>query len=154
CWRERAEADEQEATRLRASLTALLDANRTGTGWLFAEGMNWDSQPQVLDLLHDRGHLVRSTEDETLSALNDTDPLVPLLRAYRTVHKQVGTYGAFWLTDYVHPRTQRLHADYLQLGSRAGRMSCTRPNVQNIPRSAAYRRAIAAPEGRCLLKAD
>jgi len=54
----------------------------------------------------------------------------------------------------VHPRTHRVHADYLELGSRAGRMSCHKPNVQNMPRSAVYRRAIAAPEGRCILKAD
>src|SRR5262249_13310420 len=139
---------------LRASLTALLDASRTGTGWLFAEALNWDSQPQVLELLRSRGHVVESTEDETLATLDDADPLVPLLRAYRAVQKNVSTYGRFWVTDYVHPRTQRIHADYLLLGSRAGRMSCTRPNVQNIPRGAAYRRAIAAPAGHCLLKAD
>ena len=154
CWQERAEADEHEATRLRAELTTLLDASRTGSGWLIAEAMNWDSQPQVLALLHTRGHRVASTEDETLATLDETDPLIPLLRAYRVAQKTVNTHGGFWCNDYVHPQTGRIHADYLQLGSRAGRMSCTRPNVQGIPRSAAYRRAIAAPDGSCILKAD
>jgi DNA polymerase-1 len=154
CWQQRAEADEREATQLRASLTALLDESRTGTGWLFAEALNWESPPQVLELLRSRGHGVASTEDETLVTLDEKDPLVPMLRAYRAAQKNVSTYGLFWLRDYVHPRTHRLHADYLQLGSRAGRMSCHKPNVQNMPRSAVYRRAIAAPEGRCILKAD
>jgi DNA polymerase-1 len=154
CWQQRAEADEREAARLRASLTTLLDESRTGTGWLFAEAMNWDSQTQVLELLRNRGHGVWSTEDETLATLDDADPLVPVLRSYRAAQKNVSTYGVCWVGDYVHPRTQRLHADYLQLGSRAGRMSCTKPNVQNIPRRASYRRAIAAPEGHCILKAD
>jgi DNA polymerase-1 len=153
-WRERAEADAREAARLRASLTTLLDDSRTGTGWLFAEAINWESQPQVLELLRSRGHGVASTEDETLAALDEQDPLVPMLRAYRAAQKNVSTYGLFWLRDYVHPRTHRVHADYLELGSRAGRMSCHKPNVQNMPRSAVYRRAIAAPEGRCILKAD
>jgi DNA polymerase I len=154
CWQQRAEADEREAARLRTSLTALLDESRTGTGWLFAEAINWESQPQVLELLRNRGHVVWSTEDETLASLDEADPLVPMLRAYRAVQKDVSTYGTFWVRDYVHPRTHRLHADYLQLGSRAGRMSCTKPNVQQIKRSDAYRQAIAAPAGRCLLKAD
>ena len=154
CWQERAASDERETTRLRAALTTLLDESRLGTGWLFADAMNWDSQPQVLDLLRSRGHMVWSTEDETLASLDETDPLVPLLRDYRAAQKHVSTYGTFWVTDYVHPRTGRIHADYFQLGSRAGRMSCTKPNVQNIPRRAAYRRAIAAPDGHCLLKCD
>jgi DNA polymerase-1 len=154
CWQERAVADAQQAADLRAALTALLDASRTGSGWLFAEAVNWDSQPQVLDLLRNRGHGVSNTEDETLATLDDADPLVRLLRAYRAAQKAVSTYGVDWVGDRVHPRTQRLHADYLQLGSRAGRMSCIKPNVQNVPRNARYRRAIAAPDGRCLLKAD
>jgi DNA polymerase I len=154
CWQQRAEADQAEAAQLAASLAALLDESRTGTGWLFAEAVNWESQPQVLELLRNRGHMAANTDDDTLATLEDADPLVPMLRTYRAAQKRVSTYGSFWLTDYVHPRTQRLHADYLQLGSRAGRMSCTKPNVQNIPRSAAYRRAIAAPAGHCLLKAD
>jgi DNA polymerase-1 len=154
CWLGRAEADERKAARLRADLTGILDGSRTGSGWLFAEAVNWDSQPQMLELLRSRGHHVESTEDETLAALDESDPLVPALRAYRAAQKNVSTYGAFWVTDYVHPRTQRIHADYFQLGTVAGRMSCKQPNVQGIPRSRAYRRAIAASEGRCLLKCD
>jgi DNA polymerase-1 len=154
CWLERAEADEREAARLRADLTSILDGSRTGSGWLFAEAVNWDSQPQMLELLRSRGHRVADTEDETLATLDETDPLVPALRAYRAAQKNVSTYGSFWVTDYVHPRTQRLHADYFQLGTVAGRMSCKQPNVQGIPRNPAYRRAIAAPEGHCLLKCD
>jgi DNA polymerase-1 len=154
CWLERAEADEQKAARLRTDLTRILDGSRTGSGWLFAEAMSWDSQPQVLELLRSRGHSVESTDDDMLATLDETDPLVPALWAYRAAQKTVSTYGSFWVTDYVHPRTQRIHADYFQLGTVAGRMSCKQPNVQGIPRNRAYRRAIAAPAGSCLLKAD
>jgi DNA polymerase-1 len=154
CWQARAEADEREAARLRASLTALLNENRAGTGWLFAEAINWDSQPQVFELLRSRGHVVESTEDETLATLDETDPLVKALRAYRAAQKNVSTYGLFWLTDYVHPQTHRIHADYFQLGSRAGRMSCAKPNIQQMKSGGAYRQAVAAPPESYLLKCD
>jgi DNA polymerase-1 len=154
CWLKRAKADERGAARIRLDLTRILDGSRTGSGWLFAEGLNWDSQPQVLELLRSRGHQVASTEDDTLATLDESDPLVQALRAYRAAQKNVSTYGAFWVTDYVHPRTQRIYADYFLLGTVAGRMSCKQPNVQGIPRNRAYRRAIAAPDGSCLVKAD
>ena len=39
-------------------------------------------------------------------------------------------------------------------GSEAGRMSCSEPNMQQIPRDGAYRRCVQAPPGRVLVKAD
>src|SRR5262249_46297468 len=41
-----------------------------------------------------------------------------------------------------------------QLGSQAGRMSCSDPNMQQLPRDKAYRRCVAAPPARALVKAD
>ena len=33
-------------------------------------------------------------------------------------------------------------------------MSCTKPNIQNLPRTATYRSCIAAEPGYCIVKAD
>ena len=33
-------------------------------------------------------------------------------------------------------------------------MSCTNPNVQNLPRNGAYRRSVCPGEGRAIVKAD
>jgi DNA polymerase-1 len=77
-----------------------------------------------------------------------------VLLDYREAVKRAGTYGEAWLDKALDRVTGRIHADYLQLGSQAGRMSCTRPNVQNLPRSATYRGCIAAEEGHCIVKAD
>jgi DNA polymerase-1 len=105
-------------------------------------------------LLQQRGHALTNTASATLLALGGDDPFIPLLLEYRDVVKQTGTYGEAWLRAAVHPLTQRIHADYLQLGSKAGRMSCMAPNMQNLPRSAAYRGCIHAAPGHCLVKAD
>ena len=77
-----------------------------------------------------------------------------MLLEYREAEKRAGTYGLAWLEKAVHPMPGRVHADYLQLGSRAGRMSCTKPNVQNLPRTKTYRGCITAESGSCIVKAD
>ena len=51
----------------------------------------------------------------------------------------------------VHPISGRIHADYLQIGAASGRMACRRPNLQNIPRTPAYRACFRAPAGRVLV---
>ena len=77
-----------------------------------------------------------------------------MLLDYREAEKRAGTYGLAWLDKALHPVTGRIHADYLQLGSRAGRMSCTKPNIQNLPRTETYRSCITAEPGSCIVKAD
>jgi DNA polymerase I-like protein with 3'-5' exonuclease and polymerase domains len=152
-WRERAMRDDHQAQALDAQLCTLLAQSRNGSGHLFPEATNWQSPQQVLDLLQHRGHPITSTDSETLTALADADPLIPVLLDYREAEKRAGTYGTTWL-DKPHPLTGRVHADYLQLGSRAGRMSCTKPNIQNLPRTKTYRGCITAEPGSCIVKAD
>ena len=140
--------------RSKRSFCTLLAQSRNGSGHLFPEALNWQSPQQVLDLLQHRGHAITKTDSETLAALADADPLIPVLLDYREAEKRAGTYGLAWLDKAVHPLTGRVHADYLQLGSRAGRMSCTKPNIQNLPRSKTYRGCITAEPGSCIVKAD
>ena len=83
----------------------------------------------------------------------DRHPLVAKLLAYRESAKLAGTYGANILAT-VHPISGRIHADYLQIGAASGRMACSRPNLQNIPRVPDYRACFRAPDGRVLVKAD
>lgn len=152
-WQDRAVREAHQAEALEAQLCASLLASRGSSGLLLAEAVNWQSQAQVLDLLRARGHTLDNTDSATLGALA-ADPLVPLLLDFREATKRAGTYGVSWLEQAVHPLTGRVHADYKQLGSAAGRMSCTKPNMQNLPRSAAYRGCITADEGSCIIKAD
>jgi hypothetical protein len=53
-----------------------------------------------------------------------------------------GTYGESFLRFLVPDG--RVHGDWVQTGNEAGRSSCKEPNLQQIPRQAAYRRAFAA----------
>jgi DNA polymerase I-like protein with 3'-5' exonuclease and polymerase domains len=153
-WSTRAALETNQAREHEARLGALLAQHRNGSTHLFSEAINWQSPKQVLDVLQHRGHAIAKTDSETLAALAGADPLVPVLLDYRDAEKRAGTYGLAWLDKAVHPVTGRVHADYLQLGSRAGRMSCTKPNIQNLPRNKTYRGCITAEPGSCIVKAD
>src|SRR5262245_18173374 len=153
-WRDRAAYEANQAHALEAQLGALLTQSRNGSGHLFPETINWQSPQQVLDVLQHRGHAITATDSETLAALAEVEPLSPVLLDYREAVKRAGAYGLAWLDKALHPTTGRVHADYLQLGSRAGRMSCTKPNIPNLPRSQTYRGCITAEPGSCIVKAD
>jgi len=149
-------------TLLATSATAELAAVEqeltvaTGTGGLFAGSstVNWGSTAQVAALLRERGHAVTSTDEEALQELADAgEPLAALLLRHRAAAKRSSTYGADYL-KWVNARTRRIHAGLLQLGSDAGRMSCQKPNLQQVPRDKQYRACFRPDVGRVLIKAD
>ena len=47
-----------------------------------------------------------------------------------------------------------VRASYLQLGAESGRMSCIKPNNQQIPRDTEFRQCVEAPDGWLLVDAD
>ena len=48
----------------------------------------------------------------------------------------------------------RIRASYMQLGAETGRMTCSEPNQQQIPRDEQFRSAVVAPEGWIFVGAD
>ena len=51
-------------------------------------------------------------------------------------------------------RGGRVHPSWWQIGAPTGRVACSRPNVQNLPRGSSARRMITAEEGKVLIVAD
>ena len=79
--------------------------------------------------------------------------MVAALLDHREASKKASTYGNKW-TENVHPVTGRVHADWKQIGASTGRMSCAKPNLQNLPRDPGYRACFRPAEGRVMIKAD
>jgi len=50
--------------------------------------------------------------------------------------------------------TGRIHVDFKIAATIAGRMSCSGPNLQQVPRDAAFRALFRAPDGRRFVIAD
>jgi DNA polymerase-1 len=97
-----------------------------------------------------------STDAQTLEAIQDAHPIIPLILRFREVEKLRGTYGAP-LIDAVQS-DGRIHATFRQTVARTGRLSSDNPNLHNIPvRSKEGRRlryAFVPTEGWELAVAD
>ena len=148
-WRALSDAAVAEQIELEEQLTQL-----AGVTDLFGKGtINWASPTQVKKVLEARGYQLASANEEALSEIAVDEPLAGLLLKYRSASKMASTYGIETL-NRVNRSTGRIHADFLQLGSRAGRMSCARPNLQQVPRDPRYRACFRPNDGRVLVKAD
>jgi DNA polymerase I-like protein with 3'-5' exonuclease and polymerase domains len=122
---------------------------------LFGEppNINLDSPTQVIDALANMGIKVEGTRSWQLQPLSRQHPAIEKLLEYRSVQKLLSSYGLA-LLEHINPFTGRIHADFRQLGATGGRMSCSDPNLQQVPNTPEYRSCFRAPIGRKLIIAD
>lgn len=101
---------------------------------------NPDSPKQLQDVLFNKLKLPiikrtktgASTDVEVLEKLADKHDCPRLLLDYRSLVKLKNTYIDN-LPDYVSAKSGRIHASFSQTGAETGRLSCSDPNLQNIP---------------------
>ncbi|MBV9913327.1 MAG: hypothetical protein JOZ93_12150, partial [Sinobacteraceae bacterium] len=101
---------------------------------------------------------VLSTRRDTFARMLEQLPpgvatTVTRLLDHKLVAKQLSAFGPNLLRK-VHPATGRIHADFHLAGPVTGRMSCSNPNLQQIPRGPDFRVLFQAPPGRRLVVAD
>lgn len=92
-----------------------------------------------------------STTEAVLKAREDRHPAVARYLAWRHAKTLATTFGPGWLGNEVDGRVR---AHFHQLGTVTGRTASSRPNLQQVPSAAPYRRCFAAPPGRILVRAD
>lgn len=98
-----------------------------------------------------------STDAKTLDKLQNQHPIVPLLLEYRHLDKLLNTY----ITPFpllINTQTGRVHTSYNQAVTTTGRLSSSKPNLQNIPIRTSLgqkiRKAFIAQEGYALVAFD
>ena len=151
-WREalRAKDDEWQA-EVSAELDRLLP-------WEYLRSrepeINWHSTHQKAALLAHLGVELPRTEkgnarvdDDTLAGVDH--PLAALLRRHSDARKRAERVS--WL-QFVEG--DRIYPSWHQNGTETGRMSCSAPPLQQVPRGSAHRACFVAPPGRVLVKAD
>ena len=72
------------------------------------------------------------TDEDTLNALADRHPIINEILEYRGVKKLLSTYIEP-LPTYISPVTGRIHTTFNQALTATGRLSSSKPNLQNIP---------------------
>ncbi|MBT7098752.1 hypothetical protein HN937_15335, partial [Candidatus Poribacteria bacterium] len=154
-WMGIAQQAQEKATEFHGKLDEQFESyiEQTGEQVLFTAGriINYDSDRQLRDALLHLGIEVESTSKAVLASLEH--PVGQVILEYRQHQKIVSTYGATFL-EHVHRKTGRIHCDFRQLGAESGRLSSTKPNLQNIPSDSEFRSCFIAGEGRKAITAD
>ncbi len=97
-----------------------------------------------------------STNADTLEALRDLHPIIPLIFEYRTMTKLYNTYIKG--LESAVSEDKKMHTTFKQTETRTGRISSAEPNIQNIPVRTElgrnFRKFFTASEGMVLVDAD
>jgi len=72
------------------------------------------------------------TDEETLNGLADKHPIINEILEYRGVKKLLSTYIEPF-SGYISPATGKIHTTFNQALTATGRLSSSKPNLQNIP---------------------
>jgi len=99
-----------------------------------------------------------STDEEVLRILSENEALPREILRYRELAKLKSTYVDS-LPELINPRTKRIHTSFNQAVTATGRLSSSKPNVQNIPIKTETGRQIrkafvAGEKSQVLLSAD
>jgi DNA polymerase-1 len=151
-WREL----EKTVRRRRDEAALALDAQFPAPeGVLPLEGLgprlNLNSPQQITEAFRSLGIELADTRVWTLLKVNH--PAARLLLEYRELQKRLGTYLETY-PSFVHPKTGRIHANFLQCRVPTGRLACTSPNIQQVPHEDEFRSCFVAEEGNVLVIAD
>jgi DNA polymerase-1 len=92
-----------------------------------------------------------STADEDLKRPTGI-PVLDLVRTIKTHEKLLSTFGASIAARA--GADGRIHASFNLAGAKTGRMRCSNPNLQQMPRDAAFRNCFTAAPGKVLIVAD
>lgn len=152
--------DREEISRQGEELSAEIARLVRDMRQLVGREFNPDSPKQLLHLLYKEldlpvpGRL--STDEEALLMIREYHPLPDLLLQYRKAKKLYSTYieGLEELMD----RDGRVHTTFNLHGTVTGRLSSSRPNLQNIPRpdtdGGRVRNLFVATPGYILVQGD
>lgn len=110
---------------------------------------------QVKRLLHSYGYNTETTAAADLERIllkNPDDSFIRLLLKYRELRQHIG-FLKNWVNS-AHKDGNRIYPKLEQLGGRSGRITCSRPNIHQVPRDPSLKGLFAAASGMSLVEAD
>jgi DNA polymerase I len=133
---------EKEKIRFTKQLNEFAPDRPGGRSW------NWNSHLQVREAFGLAGTDLPNTQEKTLSWIDEA--LAKTVLEYKRISSTMSNYGTK-LLNFVGD-DGRIRADWHQIGADTGRMSCSKPALQNLPPE--VKRYVRTPEGKVLIKAD
>lgn len=141
-WTEHLKGLEKEKRLLTKELDELVPEAPDG------KARNWNSHLQVKEAFGLAGVELANIQEKTLLRIDH--PLAKILLKYKKVSTMLSNYGPK-LLGFVS-EGDRIYADWHQIGAGTGRMSCSKPALQQL--TPEVKRCVRAPDGRMLIKAD
>jgi DNA polymerase I-like protein with 3'-5' exonuclease and polymerase domains len=93
-------------------------------------------------------------EDDVLAKFEGKHYIIKSIRELHTLHKDVGTYGRQWATQWVtkpsgdegwlHPMDGKIHSTLNPYDAETGRTTSEKPNEQNLPQDKEVRQSFIA----------
>ena len=121
--------------------------------------INLGSPSQVITALAQMGIHVTSTKEEVLEDYANAHPVIAELLAWRKLDHFCNAFGEN-LLEHIQ-EDGRIHAHFAQVGAVSGRIICSKPNLQQIPKKREeeadeedIRRCFVAPAGSLLITSD
>ncbi len=136
--------------------------------WKIAgENFNINSTKQLKEILYEKLKIENkglkktktglSTASEELEKIKDLHPIIELIQEYRELNKLNSTYIES-LPKLIDKKDKKLHTSFNQTITATGRLSSSKPNLQNIPTKTelgnTIRKAFIAENGYKLLSLD
>lgn len=148
---ETARARDSAAARARALLPGAPEAQmRLAPA---PEPIALSSPAEVARALRAIGLDVPDAREESLARHGDR-PEVAAYLEWRHLDKRFAFLDGLARFVVPGPGGSRVYPGYWQIGAATGRMSCSSPNLQQVPRDPGVRALFAAPAGRALVIAD
>ncbi|MCR5034189.1 MAG: DNA polymerase I [Clostridia bacterium] len=131
--------DRQFLADFGETLSGEIDKLAASIHEMAGEEFNINSTQQLGDILFEKLELKHgkknkkgySTSAEVLEKIKNDHPIIPAILEYRTLTKLKSTY-VDGLIPLIH-EDGKIHAHFQQTVTATGRISCTEPNLQNIP---------------------
>jgi len=131
--------DRQFLADFGETLSCEIDKLAASIHEMAGEEFNINSTQQLGDILLGKLELKHgkknkkgySTSAEVLEKIKNDHPIIPAILEYRTLTKLKSTY-VDGLIPLIH-EDGKIHAHFQQTVTATGRISCTEPNLQNIP---------------------
>ena len=158
-------ADREELLAIGEKLRSALEGMKDKIYELAGEEFNINSPKQLGVILFEKlgmpgGKKTKtgySTSVDVLEKLTEEYEIAGLILEYRTLTKLQNTYVE-GLLPLIRPKDGKIRAHFQQTGTATGRISCTEPNLQNIPvrqeLGRTLRKVFVADPGCCLVDAD
>jgi DNA polymerase I-like protein with 3'-5' exonuclease and polymerase domains len=150
-WNEKLEGTRKEHEQSRLRMHELLfdeGGLPEQVGMFERDAINLKSPAKVKEAFIKLGIDVDATNERELALVDH--PAAKEMLNFRRLQKILSAYGDTF-TGAIHPFTNRIHADFQQIGTQTGRFSCKEPNMQQMPED--FRHCVTLP-GHKIVVAD